>query len=153
MSMNAPFNGPTVPTTEGADHLLALLAVIKDPATHKARLDELIAQEKAARDQIAALNEMSANTRRLNTAAQATNIISEKRKLALDAREAELAERASKIDQAEVRKSDAALRHRENLVQAREEAALRDEKRLAKAQADLESKHASIRGLADTLHN
>ena len=81
--MNAPFT-PVDP--HGAyDDVSALLAVIKDPDTHKKRLDELIAQEAAACGAIAALNKMADETRRPNTTAQAEVIVLSNRKTALDA--------------------------------------------------------------------
>jgi hypothetical protein len=91
-SMNATIN----PADANAA-VFALLTVVADPAAHKARLDELIAQESATGEQIAALNAMAADTRRLHSAAEAQNIVSNNRKTALDAREAELDTRAQAL--------------------------------------------------------
>jgi hypothetical protein len=148
--MNAPSSPITNLHGNGADELLAILA---DPVLHKARLDELIVQEKAAKEQIAALNEMAGDTRRLHTAAQAATIVSNNRKTALDAREAELDERAKSLEQLELTRSDKALRSREAAVKAREAAVKREAERLAAIKTDLEGKHASIKGLADILHH
>jgi hypothetical protein len=149
--MTAPF-APVDPHSSYAD-VSALLKILADPAAHKARLDELIAQETAAKEQIAALNDMAADTRRLHSAAEATNIVSTNRKAALDAREAELDTRAQALELTEATRSHKALQRREAAVQAREEAATREEKRLATVKTDLEGKHRSIKGLADTLHH
>jgi hypothetical protein len=147
-------SNPTITDLHGgyAD-VSALLTILADPATHKTRLDELIAKENAAKEQIAALNEMAANTRRLNSAAEAANIVSANRKAALDAREAELDTRAQALELTEATRSHKALQRREAAVQAREDTVAREEKRLAKVKTDLEGKHASIKGLADTLHH
>jgi hypothetical protein len=131
--------------------LLALLAVIKDPDTHKKRLDQLIAQEAATKEQIAALNEMAGETRRLHTEAAATTIVLNNRKTALDAREAELDERAKSLEQVESKRSDAAMRRRENLVASREQAALLEADRLAAMRTDLETRLEKIRNLAGSL--
>jgi hypothetical protein len=144
--MNAP-----ITFNDSYADVSALLKILADPATHKARLDELVAQENAAKEQIAVLNEMAADTRRLNSAAQAAAIVSDNRKKALDAREAELDTRAQALEQSEAKRSEAALRRRENAVQAREEAVAREEKRLATVKTDLEGKHAKIKGLAGAL--
>jgi hypothetical protein len=131
--------------------LLALLAVIKDPDTHKKRLDQLIAQEAATKEQIAALNEMAGETRRLHTEAAATTIVLNNRKTALDAREAELDERAKSLEQVESKRSDAAMRRRENLVASREQAALLEADRLAAMRTDLETKLEKIKRLTTGL--
>ena len=131
--------------------LLALLAVIKDPDTHKKRLDQLIAQEAATKEQIAALNEMAGETRRLHTEAAATTIVLNNRKTALDAREAELAERAKNLELSEATRSDAALRRREAAVQTREAAVTREAERLAAIKTDLEGKHAKVKDLVGAL--
>jgi F0F1-type ATP synthase epsilon subunit len=67
-------NPPITPIdlSGGYADVSALLTILADPAAHKARLDELIAQETAAKEQIAALNDMAADTRRLHSAAEAT---------------------------------------------------------------------------------
>jgi len=145
--MNAPFT-PVDPQSSPADALLKILA---DPVAHKARLDELIVQETAAKEQIATLNAMAADTRRLHSAAEAQNIVSNNRKAALDAREAELDERAKSLEQTEAKRSEAALRRRENAVQAREEAATREAERLAVLRSEYEAKHARIKDLSTTL--
>jgi hypothetical protein len=127
------------------------LTILADPTMHKARLDELIAQEKATKEQIAALNAMAGETRRLHTTAAATNIVSENRKAALDAREAEIEQRATQLEQSESTRSDAALRRRENAVEAREEANKREADRLAALKTDLQARHAKIKNLASSL--
>jgi hypothetical protein len=96
---------------------------------------------------------MAADTRRLHSAAEATNIVSNRKAAALDARAAELDTRAQALELTEATRSHKALQRREAAVQAREEAATREEKRLVTVKTDLEGKHASIRGLADTLHH
>ena len=144
--MNAPFT----PDSHGfyADGVYALLTILSDPAKHKQRLDELLAQENAAKEQIAMLNDMSADTRRLHTAAEATNIVSNKRKAALDQREADLDTRAQALELTEATRSHKALQHREAAVQAREDAVAREEKRLATVKSGLDEKHAKIKSLA-----
>jgi hypothetical protein len=146
--MNAP-----ITFNDSYADVSALLKILADPAAHKARLDELIAQEAAAKEQIAALNEMAADTRRLHSAAEATNIVSNNRKTALDTREAELDTRTQALELAEATRSHKALQRREAAVQAREEAVAREEKRLAAVKTDLEGKHAKIKNLAGTLHH
>jgi len=134
-----------------ADGVYALLTVVADPATHKARLDELIAQENAAKEQIAALNEMAADTRRMNTAAQAATIVLNKRKTALDEREAALNERAKSLEQHEGKVSAASLQRRENLVAAREVSVQAREQAAARQAEQLDAKHARIRDLSANL--
>lgn len=117
--------------------LLALLAVIKDPDTHKKRLDELIAQEAAAKEQIAALNEMAGETRRLNSAAQATTIVLNNRKTALDAREAEIAESAKNHDLA-------VAAHKSDVHQASQKLSQR-EAELTRREAALQSRETRVK--------
>jgi hypothetical protein len=149
MSMNAPFV-PDDLQSSYAD-AFALLKILADPAAHKQRLDELVAQENSAREQIAALNEMAADTRRKNSAAEALTIVLTNRKTALDTREGELDTRAKSLEQSETKKSDAALQRREKAVQAREDAATLEAERLAAMRADLEAKHGRIKNLAGAL--
>jgi hypothetical protein len=130
----------------------ALLKILADPATHKARLDELVAQEKSAKEQIAALNEMAGDTRRQNSAAQAATIVANNRKIALDKREAELDERAQSLDQVELVRGDAALKRREAAVSARENAVKAEAERLAAIKIDYETKVGKIQHLATALH-
>jgi seryl-tRNA synthetase len=146
-------NSPIAPIdlSGGYRDVSALLQLLIDPVQTKQRLDELVAQENAAKEQIAALNEMAADTRRLNSAAKAIEIVGNNRKTALDAREAELDERAKRLEQNEGRLSAASLQKRENLVAAREQAALLEADRLAVMRADLEGKHAKIKNLSATL--
>jgi ribosomal protein L16 Arg81 hydroxylase len=151
MSMNAPFVPDDLQS--GYADAFALLKILADPAAHKQRLDELVAQENATNEQIAALNEMAGDTRRLHTAAQAATIVLNNRKTALDTREAEIDTRAQALELTEATRSHKALQRREAAVQAREGEAVREEKRLAAVKTDLEGKHASIKGLADTLHH
>ena len=130
----------TAPTP--TDQLHALLAVIADPAAHKARLDELVAQENATKARIAELNDMASETRRQNSAAKAANIVSDNRKTALDAREAEIGERAKNLDLAIAaqKKSDQAtaekLRQRETTVSLRESTLERREARIKDMEAE-----------------
>ena len=151
MSMNAPFVPDDLQS--GYADAFALLKILADPAAHKQRLDELVAQENAAKEQIAALNDMATDTRRLHSAAEAQNIVSNNRKTALDAREADLDTRTQALELTEGTRSHKALLRREAAVQAREEAAVREDKRLAAVKTDLEGKHASLKALADTLHH
>jgi hypothetical protein len=126
------------------DDLSRLLAVVADPAKHKARLDELVAKEKAAKEKIEMLNAMEADTRRLHSTAIATNIVSDNRKTALDTREAELEALGSRLEQSAARHSDAALRHRENAVEAKEEALKREAERLAATRKELDARVVKI---------
>jgi hypothetical protein len=145
------FNPPIQDLRGASADLAALLALLVDPAATKQRLDELIAQETATREQIAALNAMAADTRRLHSAAEATNIVSSNRKTALDTREAELDTRAATLELTEATRSHKALQRRENAVQAREEMATREAERLAVLRSEYEAKHAKIKGLAGAL--
>jgi hypothetical protein len=145
------FNPPIADLHGAYDDLAALLKVLADPAQHKARLDELIAQEAATKERIEALNAMAAETRRLHSTAQATNIVSDNRKASLDAREAELDERTKKIDGSEARHSVASLQRRENAVEAKEEANKREGERLAAMRTDLEGRLGKIKHLATSL--
>jgi hypothetical protein len=149
--MNAPF--APVDLNAGYADVSALLKILADPVAHKARLDELVGQEKSTREQIAALNAMAADTRRLHSAAEATNIVSTNRKAALDAREAELDTRAAALEMTEATRSHQSLQRREAACLTRENVVAQAEKRLAKDRADLAGKSASIKGLADTLHH
>jgi chromosome segregation ATPase len=148
---------PTSPITPAADQLYALLAVIADPATHKQRLDELVAQEKATQERIDALNEMAADTRRLNSAAQAANIVSDNRKTALDARETELGERAKSLDIAAAAQKAAAqateqkLRQREADVSRRETTVQQREDRIAETEVATKSALAVAESLKEKL--
>jgi hypothetical protein len=147
-----PMSNPPITDVHGAyDDLSRLLAVIADPVQTKQRLDELIAQEKATQERIAALNEMAADTRRLHSAAQATKIVSDRRATALDARESELSDREKRIEQAEEKVTAASLQKRENLVSDREQKVEREEKRLTTVKSELDGKHAKVKNLAATL--
>jgi hypothetical protein len=137
-------NAPVIEFHPASTDLAALLALLVDPAATKARLDELVAQEAATKEQIAILNEMAADTRSLHSAAQATNIVSNNRKTALDEREVALDDRQKNIESSEAARSDTALRRREAAVQAREESAKREGERLAAVKADYEGKLARI---------
>ena len=94
---------------------------------------------------------MADETRRPNTTAQAEVIVLSNRKTALDAREAEIAQRAEQLELSEATRSDAALRRREAAVQSREEAATREADRLAALRADLEGRLGQIKNLTATL--
>jgi hypothetical protein len=148
--MNAPPFASDLPGAY-ADGVYALLAVVADPAAHKARLDQLIAQETATKEQIAALNDMSASTRRQNSAAEALTIVLNRRKEALDTREAECDERAKALEQHEGKLSAASLQKRENAVLVRENASKAEAERLAVLRSEYEAKHAKIKGLAGAL--
>ena len=78
---------PFTPADPYAD-VSALLKILADPATHKARLDELVAREAAAKASIVELNAMAAETKRLHNTAQATNIVADNRVKAIEVREA-----------------------------------------------------------------
>jgi chromosome segregation ATPase len=147
--MNAPF--APVDVHSDYTHVTALLTILADPAAHKARLDELIAQEKAAKEQIAALNDMAADTRRQHSAAQATTIVLNNRKAALDARVTALDERQKTIESSEAARSDASLQRREAAAHAQEMANKRESERLAALRTDLQAKHDRIKNLAGTL--
>jgi hypothetical protein len=139
---------PINPADHGAyTDVAVLLKILSDPAKHKSRLDELIAQENAAKEQIAALNAMAADTRRQNSAAAALTIVLNNRKTALDEREAALDEKAKHLDLG----SAASLKRRETAVHAREEAATREEARLAAIRTELDGKHKKIQNLAGAL--
>jgi chromosome segregation ATPase len=145
------FNPPIADLHGAYDDLAALLKVLVDPTTHKARLDELIAQEAASKEQIAALNAMAAETRRLHSAAQATNIVSDNRKAALDVREAEIEQRANQLELSESTRADAALKRREAAVESRENAVKAELDRLAATRRDLETKLGKIKNLTSSL--
>jgi hypothetical protein len=136
---------------EATPSYLPRLTNWSDSTTHSQRLNELIAQETATKAEIATLNAMAAETRRPHSTAQATNIVSDNRKAALDKREAELDERAKNLDLSEATKSDAALRGREAAVSAREEVNKREGERLAAMRRDLEGRLGKVRNLATTL--
>jgi uncharacterized protein (DUF342 family) len=136
------------PTT-AADDFHSLLRVIADPATHKARLDELVEHQKAVDEKIAAHEELIAKTRGMHSKAEATNIVLENRKAALDARESEIELKAQALATAETLRSDAALGRRERAVAAREEAAKREADRLATLKVEYEGK---IKKLAHALN-
>jgi hypothetical protein len=131
----------------------ALLAILADPAAHQARLDELVAQEKSTKEQIAALNEMAADTRRQNSAAQAATIVANNRKIAQDKRDAELDERTEIIEQVEARRRDAALAARELAVTTRENSVKAEAERLAAIRTDYEGRLGTLKQhLASALH-
>ena len=138
--MNAPFT----PVDNYAD-LGALLRLLVDPAATKQRLDELVAQQEATKAEIATLNAMAADTRRLNTTAQATTIVLQRREAAFSAREAEADDREAKIAQVEGTQSEAARRHRDNAAEAKENAVARREAAVAKREAAVEKREAKIR--------
>jgi hypothetical protein len=144
--MNAPFT----PVDNYAD-LGALLRLLVDPVATQQRLDELIAQQTATKAEIATLNEMAADTRRLHSAAEAMNIVLTNRKTALDAQAAALDARAETLEQSESARSDAALRRREAAVLAREQGATREADRLAALRTDYEGRLAKIKNLTTTL--
>ena len=139
---------------DGYAALLKILAdILDDPEKHRQRLEELRAQEKATRDEINALNQMAAITRRRSSEVEADKIVLANRKTKLDAREAEINERAQNLETAEARRSDRALQAREIAVSAREEAATREAERLAAMRKDYEDKLARIKNSAGALHH
>jgi hypothetical protein len=146
-------NPPITPIdlSGGYADVSALLTILADPVKTKQRLDELVAQEAATKEQIATLNGMAAETRRLHSAAQATNIVSDNRKAALDAREAEIQQRAEQLELSESTRADAALRRREAACTAQEAANKRESERLAAMRADYEGRLAKIKNLTVTL--
>ena len=129
------------------DGYAALLKILADPTIHKARLEELIAQEKATRDEINALNSMAAITRRRSSEAEAAMIVATNRKAALDAREAEIEEKTKNLDSIEARRSDRALQLREDAVTSRENIARVEAERLAAVKADLDAKISRFKKL------
>src|SRR6478672_10578188 len=98
MSFNPP-NNP-IDLSAGYADMSALLQLLADPAASKQRLDEHIAAELAAKERIEVANKMTDEARRLLSTAQATNIVADRRIAALDAREAELDERAQALETA-----------------------------------------------------
>ncbi len=147
--MSAPFT--PIDLSAGYADVSALLQLLVDPLKSQARLDELIAADASAKQRIAEADAREAETRRLLNTAKATNIVSENRKTALDAREAELDARAGQLEQSESTRSDAALRRRENLVEARENAAKAEADRLSAMRKDYEAKLGKIKNLTSSL--
>jgi hypothetical protein len=147
--MNAPY--PPVDFSNSGSDLSALLQLLVDPVKTKARLDGLIAQEAATKEQIATLNAMADKTRRAYSTAAATDIVSNNRAAALDKREAELDDRARQLEQSESTRSDAALRRREDAVQAREQAVKAELDRLNVARKDVEARLSKIKSFSSTL--
>jgi hypothetical protein len=88
----------------------SLLSVISDPAKHKQRLDQLVEHAKAVDEKIAEHHELTAKTRGMHSAAQATDIVLNNRKAALDAREAEIEGKAEQLNTDAAMRSDTALR-------------------------------------------
>jgi hypothetical protein len=148
MSMNAY---TPVDSHSAATDLSALLQLLTDPVATKARLDELLAQEKATKEQIATLNAMAAETRRLHGTARATEIVLENRKAALDKREEELEARSESISSTEAARSDSSLKRRELAVEARENSAKAEAERLAAMRRDLEGRLGQIKKMASSL--
>jgi hypothetical protein len=149
MSFNPP-NNP-IDLSAGYRDVSALLTILADPVQHKARLDELIAREAAAKASIAELHDMEAETRRLNSSAQARNIVVGNREKELDAREAALDERAEQLSKSESTRSDAALRRREDAVFSRENINKVEAERLAAVRKDYEAKLGKIKNLTSSL--
>ena len=158
----------TDPTTRaGVDEVHSLLAVIADPVTHKARLAELIAQEKATHERIAAHDELMAKTRGMNSAAEAATIVANNRKTALDAREAELRTRENQLAEnvakhndlkkqfgTEIRQREAvaaaketSVIERENDIGERERAAVQEALRLSALKIEYEGKIKKLKEL------
>jgi len=141
--MSAPIT--PIDLSGGWADVSALLQLLKDPAASQQKLDELVAQENATKDRIAELHAMEAETLRLHNTAKATNIVSENRKAALDARETEIEQRATQLEQSESRHSAASLQRRENLIEARENAVKAETERLAVLRKDYEAKLGKLK--------
>lgn len=142
---------PSIIPLVGTDEVFALLSTVADPEKHKLRLQELIEHQKAAEERIAEHKELIAKTRGMHSAAEATNIVLDNRKQALDDREAEIEEKAQALATAETMRSAAALDRRERAVAAREDSAKRENDRLSAIRTDYEAKLAKLSNLADTL--
>ena len=125
------------------------MKILADPATHKARLDELVAREAAAKASIVELNAMAAETKRLHNTAQATNIVADNRVKAIEVREAELDQKAEQLQRSEATKSDASLSRREAAADAKENALARREAAVAKREADADASFAKIKTIMD----
>jgi cell division protein FtsB len=145
------FNPPISDLHTSFDDVSRLLALIADPAAHRARLEELVKQEAATKAEIAALNAMKSETLRLHQTAQATNIVADRRIAALDAREAEIEQRAEQLQRSEVTKSDEGLRRRESMVEAREKAARAEAESLAATRKELDAKLVKFRNFSSSL--
>jgi hypothetical protein len=137
----------TIPPITATDLHDALLTILADPEKHRQRLEELMAAEKGARDEINALNQMAAITRRRSSEAEAAMIVATNRAAKLDAREAEIEERTKNLDSIEARRSDRALQLREDAVTQRENIAKIEAERLAAVKADLDAKIAKFKKL------
>ena len=138
------FNPPITDLHSAFDDVSKLLAIIADPAAHRARLEELVKQEAATKAAIAELNDMKSETLRLHGTAKATNIVADRRITALDAREAELDKREAAIEQSEARQADASLKRREDAADAKEEALKRQAERLEATRKELDARVAKI---------
>jgi ABC-type transporter Mla subunit MlaD len=137
----------STPITDLHDGYAALLKILADPDLHKKRLEELMVAEKGARDEINALNQMAAITRRRSSEAEAAMIVAKNRAAKLDAREAEIDEKAKSLETLETRRSDRALQLREDAVSQRENIAKIEAERLAAVRADLDAKIAKFKKL------
>src|SRR6478735_9047104 len=137
------FNPPVTDLHSAFDDVSKLLAIIADPALHRARLEELVKQEAATKAAIAELNDMKSETFRLHGTAKATNIVSDNR-AALDKREVELDKREVAVDQSEARLSDASLKRREDAADAKEEALRRQAERLEATRKELNARVVKI---------
>jgi hypothetical protein len=146
--MNAPFTPVDLHTFDDAFRLLAIAA---DLSATRQRLDELKTAEASAKERIAELHAMQAETVRLHSTAQATNIVADNRIKALDVRETEIDTREAKLEQSEAMKSDAGLRRRESAVEARENAAKAESDRLAVMRKDIDARLAKIKSFSSSL--
>jgi hypothetical protein len=146
--MNAPY---PVDLHSAFDDVSKLLAIIADPAAHRQRLEQLVTQENATKAEIDRLNAMAAETKRLHSTAVATNIVADRRIAALDAREAELEERADQLARSEVTKSDEGRRRRESMVEAREKATRAEAESLAATRKELDAKLVKFRNFSSSL--
>ena len=129
------------------DGYAALLKILDDPDLYKAKLNELAEAEKRARDEVAALHQMEAITRRRSSEAEAAMIVAKNRAAKLDAREAEVEEKIKSLESLEARRSDRALQLREDAVFSRENINRVEAERLAAIKADLDAKIARFKKL------
>jgi hypothetical protein len=143
MSFNPP-NNP-IDLSAGYADMSALLQLLADPVKTKARLDELIAAEAAAKERLAEANAMAAETRRLHSTAAATNIVAERREAAAAKREEELDQRAQKLETVEARASAASMRAQQSAVEAAALANKREAERLAAMRTELDAGLAKIK--------
>jgi hypothetical protein len=142
MSFNPP-NNP-IDLSGGYTAVSALLQLLVDPVASKQRLDEHIAAEAAAKERIEVANKMTDEARRLLSTAQATNIVSDRQKAALEKLKAELEQKADQLGTREARC---------RATEAKEAALNREKETVAAMRKDYENKLAQIQNLAGNLHH